>query len=363
MGGSSSQTQATTTQPWAPAIGPLNNVLGKVNSLTGTTGVTADQSSAFDAIKGNAGALQTSAQNYSGLLGNLYGGGGYGSTSGMLKDTFDNVSGALSPYTSADYADPTKNPIYQRMADLAGNQAQNSVNGMFAAAGRSMSGAHAGALGKGITDAMTGVYANGQGQLANQQLQGLGLLNTAGQGTSSALEGIQGQRNAAGTTAAQLNQMLPGILNQPYTNAINADSAQWNLPVQQLGMLSNLLVPIAGLGGTSNSTTTTKSDPLSNIIGGALGLGSLFSAPAGGTSAMAGLMALSDRRAKRDISRIGELYDGLPVYRFRYHGCPKWHVGLMADEVEAFAPEAVAEVEGFKVVDYGRATERAMEAA
>lgn len=363
MSGGSSQTQTTTTQPWGPAIRPMKDIIGQIKGMIPTTGVTPDQSAAFDAIKGNAGALQTSAQNYSGLLNNLYGGGGYGTTAGLLNDNWGKVSSALQPYTSANYADPTQNPIYQRMADLAGNQAQNSVNSMFAAAGRSMSGAHAQALGKGISDALTGVYANGQNQLANQQLQGLGLLNTAGQGTSSALEGIQGQQNAAGTTAAQLNQMLPGILNQPYTNTVNADAAKWNLPVSQLGMLSNLLVPMAGLGGTSVSQTKTQSDPVSNIMGGVLGAGSLFSAPAGGTSAMAGLMSISDRRAKRAISRIGELYDGTPVYRFQYHGSPKWHVGLMADEVEAFAPEAVAEVEGFKVVDYGRATERALEAA
>lgn len=347
MGGSSSQTQATTTQPWAPAIGPLNNVLGKVDRLTGTTGVTADQSSAFDTIKGNAGALNQQGQNYAGLLSNLYGGGGYGSTAGLLNQNWGNISGALSPYTSADYADPTKNPIYQRMADLAGNQAQNSVNSMFAAAGRSMSGAHAGALGKGITDAMTGVYANGQGQLANQQLQGLGLLNTAGQGTSSALEGIQGMKNTAGTAAAGLTSGLPGILNAGSTNTINADLAKWSMPVQQLGMLSNLLVPIAGLGGTSNSTTTTKSDPTSNILGGALGLAAL----------------MSDRRVKRDIERVGALFDGTPVYRFRYLDAPHWHIGLMAQDVEEFAPEAVVEIGGIKHVDYRAATERAMEAA
>lgn len=347
MSGGSSSTQTTVTQPWRPTVQPLSNIVGKVGALTGTTGVTPDQSAAFDAIKANAGTLNTQGQNYSGLLSNLYNGGGYGSTTGLLNDNWSNISGALSPYTSADYADPTQNPIYQRMADLAGNQAQNSVNGMFAAAGRSMSGAHAAAMGKGITDAMTGVYANGQNQLANQQLQGLGLLNQAGQGTSSALEGIQGQKNAAGVSAAGLNANLPGILNQGSTNTINADLAKWSMPVQQLGMLSNLLVPIAGLGGVSTSQTKTKSDPVSNVIGGVTGLAAL----------------MSDRRVKRDIEQVGTMFDGTPVYRFRYFNDPRWHIGLMAQDVEAFAPEAVVEIGGVKHVDYRAATERAVEAA
>lgn len=282
MSGTSSQQQTTVSQPWGPTIKPMKDIIGRVGGMTGSTGITPDQSAAFDAIKGNSGALQQAGQDYTGLLGDLYKGGGFGSTSGMLNQNWDNISGALSPYTQSNYSDPTQNPIYQRMADLAGNQAQNSVNSMFAAGGRSMSGAHAGSLGRGITDAMTGAYANAQGQLANQQLQGLGLLNQAGQGTSSALEGIQGMRNAAGTTAAGLTEGLKGIVNQPYLNTINADLAKWSMPVQKLGMLSNLLVPAAGLGGTQTKNTVTKSDPVSNAIGGVLGLASLGSGNSGG---------------------------------------------------------------------------------
>ncbi|BAF86847.1 hypothetical protein AZC_0849 [Azorhizobium caulinodans ORS 571] len=362
MGKSSTTKQTSETNPWAPATPYLMDVLGKAGGLLNQdTGATADQTAALSGIKSNAGLLGTQAGNYSDLMSRLYSGGGYGSTAGLLNNNWANISGALAPMTSASYSDPTQNPIVQAYAKQAGNDAQNSVNGMFAAAGRDLSGAHAGALGKGITQAEGSVYNQAQQQLAGQQLAGLGLLNSAGLGTSSALEGITGAQNQAGLSAAGLNGSLATILNSPYTNTINADQTAYSLPVQNLGMLENLILPIAGAGGTTQSTSTQPQSLLSNILGGALGLGSLFSAPAGGTSAIGGLLALSDRRAKEDIAQVGELFDGQPVYRFRYKGAPETHIGLMAQDVMKAVPEAVGDMGGFLGVDYGAATARAAE--
>lgn len=70
------------------------------------------------------------------------------------------------------------------------------------------------------------------------------------------------------------------------------------------------------------------------------------------------LSGLSDRRAKKDIHLIGELFDGTPVYRFRYKADPTnaVHVGLMAQDVEQTTPDAVIEHEGVKFVNYDMAT-------
>ena len=69
----------------------------------------------------------------------------------------------------------------------------------------------------------------------------------------------------------------------------------------------------------------------------------------------AGIGLLSDRRAKTDISRVGTLDNGLPVYLYRYkHGGPM-HIGLMAQDVEKVNPEAVTEFGGIKAVNYAEA--------
>lgn len=111
----------------------------------------------------------------------------------------------------------------------------------------------------------------------------------------------------------------------------------------------------AALAGTPHDTTKTESAP-DNSGWGAVG-------SIAGTAAKALPYILpaivSDRRLKTEISVIGATLDGLPIYRFKYKGQDIWQIGLMADDVEAVTPEAVHEVAGWKVVDYGLATQTA----
>jgi hypothetical protein len=62
-------------------------------------------------------------------------------------------------------------------------------------------------------------------------------------------------------------------------------------------------------------------------------------------------------RLKEDISPVGTLFDGTPVYGYRYKGAGAYHIGLMAQDVEKIAPGAVIEINGYKAVDYRVATE------
>ena len=50
----------------------------------------------------------------------------------------------------------------------------------------------------------------------------------------------------------------------------------------------------------------------------------------------------SDIRLKHDIVLLGRLANGLGFYRFSYNGSNKIYVGVMAQEVEAVMPQAVA---------------------
>ncbi len=77
-----------------------------------------------------------------------------------------------------------------------------------------------------------------------------------------------------------------------------------------------------------------------------MGVGQL----AGGLAGSA--MGKSDIRVKRDIKQIGEWFNGLPVYLFRYIFDPRWFIGFMAQDVEKVMPEAVVEIGGIKHVNY-----------
>jgi len=50
----------------------------------------------------------------------------------------------------------------------------------------------------------------------------------------------------------------------------------------------------------------------------------------------------SDIRLKHDIVLLGYLENGLGFYRFSYNGSDKPYVGVLAQEVQRVAPEAVA---------------------
>lgn len=66
---------------------------------------------------------------------------------------------------------------------------------------------------------------------------------------------------------------------------------------------------------------------------------------------------LSDRRAKKNIEKVGRL-KGHNLYEFRYKGEPQSgpkHIGVMAQEVETSRPDAVRRgPDGMRRVDYGR---------
>jgi hypothetical protein len=73
-----------------------------------------------------------------------------------------------------------------------------------------------------------------------------------------------------------------------------------------------------------------------------------------------GILLISDRRLKENVSEIGVLNDRLPIYEFNYVGGEKRHVGLMAQDVEKVVPGAVIDLGRYKAVDYRQAVDSVM---
>ncbi|BAQ85330.1 hypothetical protein [uncultured Mediterranean phage uvMED] len=83
--------------------------------------------------------------------------------------------------------------------------------------------------------------------------------------------------------------------------------------------------------------------------------GVLGSAAQGAGSALTAYALGSDIRIKENISQVGALDNGLPVYLFNYKGNKTPQIGLMAQDVEKVNNEAVVEIDGIKHVYYGKA--------
>lgn len=138
----------------------------------------------------------------------------------------------------------------------------------------------------------------------------------------------------SGSTLKALSKYQSGLDNQYASDYLS-----------QLFNFSNLGLQAGNtISGAGNVTKSTGNSSSNEGIGKTIG-------------SIASLVAMSDRRLKKDIKKLSELSDGLGVYEWRY----LWeteddvvNVGHMADEIEKLRPWALGpEIAGYKTVDYG----------
>lgn len=120
-------------------------------------------------------------------------------------------------------------------------------------------------------------------------------------------------------------------------------------PYEQVNFLASILNPMTAAYRGGTTTETTKGGG-GSTLGNALGIAS-------SVASIARALPLSDERVKENIEEVGELDNGLPVYKFNYKGDPTTRIGLIAQDVEKDHPESVVEFGGIKAVDYDSATE------
>ena len=88
-----------------------------------------------------------------------------------------------------------------------------------------------------------------------------------------------------------------------------------------------------------------------NVLGGA----GQAAGQAGG--AYAASLIASDMKVKENISEVGKLHNGLPVYIYNYIGDNTPQIGVMAQDVEKVNKDAVVTVDGIKHVFYRKAVQ------
>lgn len=170
---------------------------------------------------------------------------------------------------------------------------------------------------------------------AGSEIAGIG--QTAyGEGANTAAEegSLASGAQTAGLQGANA-EIAAGTVQQQTQQA--QDTAEYNQFLQQQSypfQVDQFLANIAeGTGALSGSTTTTTQP------------GGFF----------------SDKRLKHDIKKIGETFDHQDIYSYKMHGDDRTHIGLIAQKVEKKHPKAVGvdPGTGYKIVDYGSATEKA----
>lgn len=261
MGGQSSSTQSTnqssTTAPWLAAQPTLQGILGQLNTgLSSSAGITGTENDALGRIVSNSSNAMQYAPQISNLVGDLFNGGGAGAQSGAFSQNLADYQRRLGATADGSQIGQNSglNPYLNRISD----DVQQRVNGMFAGAGRDLSGANVQQLSRGIAEGQAPVIANQYNQDVNNQLNAAGSLYGAGNQTGGILTGLNQQGLANRQTGAGLAQTNYNNFNDSQNAVLQAEAARRGIPVQALGLLANIGIPIAGLGSQSTGQSTTR---------------------------------------------------------------------------------------------------------
>lgn len=266
--------------------------------------------------------------------------------------------------TAGNFANAAAGQIFgmgQQNAAL-NNSAQAQQFGQNQAAAQFGNNAQAQQNAQNAQQAQFGNMAQDQG--FQQAQQNAGLYN---QGTAQNFQ--QGQQNAALNNTAQNQQFNQGAANAALQNSARQQQ------ISEATYLRNLpLNEIAALLGTGTQVQNPNFQNVAQVgvaapdYQGAVyqnynaanqqynqaqanrsaGLGSIF-----GLAGSLGAAAISDRRLKHNIRRVGQLANGLATYVFSYIGSTAREFGVMAQEAINTVPDAVVTLpSGYMAVDY-----------
>lgn len=275
------QTQQSTTQPWEAAQPALTGILSGLQGQIPNATLTGGETGAINSMVQNAGSASQYTPQIGGVVSSLLGGGGATDQAGNIEKAYQTYQQQTNPLASNVNYDPYSTPGFRDAINTATSDITSGVNGQFAAAGRDFSGANSMALGRGLTQGLAPtIAAQYNSNVANQQ-GAAGNLYNAGNTTGGLLSGLQQQ----GVTNQQAGaQMAPSVLDSQNATAnaqLQAEAARRGIPVQALGLLAQIGVPIAGLGGQSTGSSTgtntmSGAQQFASIGQGAAGFGKLL---------------------------------------------------------------------------------------
>ena len=276
MSGKSETKQQSTTEPWKPAQPALTSILGQLQGLIPNSGITPGMESAFGQLESNAQQGNPFAGQIGGVVGNLLNGGGATAQAPAIQSAFDTFKAQTNPLASNTNYDPMQTPgladsLKTMMGDIG-----TSINGQFAAAGRDLSGMNTQTLARGLTQGLAPILTQQYNQNVQNQQGAASNLYNAGNTTGGLLAGLNQQgiaNQVQGVTSA--NDALTAQNYGPAT-LLQLEQLKQGIPMQNLGLLTQIGVPIAGLGTQSQGTSTTKqpwSQTFAQVAG---GLGGLF---------------------------------------------------------------------------------------
>ena len=270
-----------------------------------------------------------------------------------LQTAYDQMFGRAT-------AAPGTSELYQAQTGEIANQARQLTEGDKMLAQRQAM--EAGQFGLGSTalgELQTLQQQKREETVQSQMAQALGTEDQRRMAAMGQLPGMAQSVVQAKMTPAQLQEAIGRDVESrqgaEYADLRRLSQQQQEAERAQAVTYANLLGGLAGLG-SSTQMQQTSSGMTGQVIPGTSIMQQL--APFAGAAAT---VAMSDIRLKTEIKRVGELENGIPVYRWKWTNEAKKIVGdqgtlgVLAQEILNIMPEAVSiGSDGYYQVDYGR---------
>ncbi|XEN31258.1 hypothetical protein M728_001855 [Ensifer sp. WSM1721] len=200
-----------------------------------------------------------------------------------------------------------------------------------------------------------------QAQTYGQALQNADFGNNARQQMHQNSQSATAANNALKDQSFNAEQARINAQNTARSNYLNEQYAQRNQPINEISAL------LSGAQVSNPNFVPTQGQAIQPVDYAGLvqqnyqnqmaAYNARQQAGAGLLDSLLGFLPKSDRRAKKNIEKVGRL-KGHNLYEFHYKDQPtsgQKHIGVMAQEVEKTRPDAVSRgPDGMRRVDYGR---------
>lgn len=254
-GSKTQETSLTKTDPYKPAQPLLGTVLGQAEKLGGDP-------SNFKAIFGGDTQAAVNMLRERSMAPSL----GFGAMSNVVQGSGQGYGTGLDTLIQTARGDMVgANPNFEAALANMSDKTANTVNQQFSAAGRYGSGAHTGTLADRIGKLQTSARADQYNTDAQRQLE-----------ASNQLTGQGFQGASLAPQADQASLFNANLRAQVGTQEDLMSNSSRMAPMQAVDWQRSNAVPIAGLGGVtdSNKTTFTPANTAGMIAGaGMAGLG------------------------------------------------------------------------------------------
>jgi hypothetical protein len=266
MGGTSKSTSTTNqtqqTNPYEPAQPQLDSLIGQLGQIN--PALTDMETGALNTLSANAQAGNPYAPAIGGLATDLLSGGT--DRTGMVNDAYSAYTSSLNPIARGDFVNPESNPQLQGYLSTIQDDVAKRVNGMFAGAGRDLSGANLNALGRGIAAGTAPVLYDAYNQARGQQLGAMDKLYGAGGTTSGLLSALDQQNFANRQAGVGVAQSALAANDAGAQRLLDIEAMKRNIPQGNIASLLSTLGPIAAqFGETQGQSTTNASQTMSPI--------------------------------------------------------------------------------------------------